>query len=93
MSISEEVKRAYRTVREMKILNADDGPVILADAFVHERAMRLKAEWQAKHFEVKHADSAPGKRLFMCLGCNYSDDRHNSTDAQWREEVEQELKK
>jgi hypothetical protein len=90
MSISEKVKRAYKDLRSFA---GENHPLeALADAFLHERAMRLKAEWQAKHFEVKHADSAPGKRLFMCLGCNYSDDRHTWTDAQWEEEVEKELR-
>jgi len=54
----------------------------------HERAMRLKAEWQYEH----------GKGFNVCL-CGYdfsincdTPERHNWLDADWQAEADRQLK-
>ena len=93
MSISEEIKLAYQRSRDLVAKLPGDwlqvrDRVALLDAFVHERAMRLKAEFNLEHSGCQDgpdydADGAP---------CKCEDERHSWTDAQWREEVEKELR-
>jgi hypothetical protein len=43
-----------------------------------------KAEFELEHLEVETTSSKPGSRRWICLsGCNYSDPRHEYTDADW----------
>ena len=77
MTISAKVKRAYK---ELRSFAGEKHPLEpLAAWGRHERAMRLKFEFDYYHD----------------MGCNGDcvDPRHNWTDAKWEEEVEKELSK
>lgn len=91
--IDPKVKEVWRrSMRERQVWPKTYEHVdIIADAFVHERAMRAKAEFAVIHRTYHKTEKDWCVGCFFYLQDDEADNRHNWTDADWEAQIRAEL--
>ena len=84
------VREAYRMTAAPVAVDSYElatAVVVLRGALIHERAMRLKAEWERDH-RCSHSENWGGNPWYS----HCADPCHDWTDDDWRRSVDELLK-